>query len=292
MSFSERFAAARKSAATWCHRCVETSGAILHGAVPMAVTLIVGFVLAATLFGVAGPEWLTFKFWRTGSANTSNSEVFRNLGLFAVAVFGLGFGIWRAIIAQAGVKTARKRAFLAEEGLITDRYTEAVKMLSADNAHTRVGAVYALARVAQDSVMRDHIPVMEVLTEFIRNPPYHKEADERAEARNRSDYPRWQFGAATFTRDSTSLGTEMMCRKRVKERGALRPTSMAQHSRNLISACRTSPGPTSPRRTSPGPNSRGPTSAEPTSPQPISTGPTLIGPTSIEPISAEPTLEM
>ena len=51
------------------------------------------------------------------------------------------------------------------------------------------GAIRSLARVAQDSVDRDHIPVMEVLTEFIRTPPY-QEAAKRAEARREAENAR------------------------------------------------------------------------------------------------------
>ena len=155
---------------------------------PLAAAFIVGFAIAALLFGQVGPEWLTFKFWRGESSTTSNSEIFRNLGLFVVAIIGLGFGIWRAIIAQNGARTARQQANLIEQGQITDRFTEAVKMLSDESVRTRVGAVYALARIAQDSIERDHISVMEVLSEFIRNSPYAtQDANRQAEARQRQD---------------------------------------------------------------------------------------------------------
>ena len=101
------------------------------------------------------------------------SEVIRNYGLLAAA-FGAGvLAAWRSVINQ-------KQANTAEQGQITDRYSKAVEMLSDEKARTRVGAVYALDRIAQDSVVRDHIPVMEVLGEFLRNPPYNTETNERA----------------------------------------------------------------------------------------------------------------
>jgi hypothetical protein len=131
------------------------------------------------------------------------SETFRNFALTILASIGLVFGSWRAITAHRQAKASETLATAAldqarnataqleisEQGQITDRYTKAVEMLSNKHARTRVGAVYALGRIAQDSVERDHIAVMEVLTEFIRNPPYRTETDERADARNRSDYP-------------------------------------------------------------------------------------------------------
>ena len=89
MSFSERFAAAKKSVCAWRDRLVETGGALIHDVIPMAAALVIGFALAAALFGPVGPEWLTFDYWRAGKDTTSYSEIFRNLVLSAVAVIGL-----------------------------------------------------------------------------------------------------------------------------------------------------------------------------------------------------------
>lgn len=101
------------------------------------------------------------------------SEVIRNYGLVVAAFLAGILAVWRSVINQ-------RQAHTAEQGQITDRYAKAAEMLSGKSARTRTAAVYALARIAQDSVKRDHIPVMEVLTEFIRNPPYQEEADRRA----------------------------------------------------------------------------------------------------------------
>lgn len=69
-----------------------------------------------------------------------------------------------------------------EQGLITDRFTRAVEQLGAmrdvkdretgnehsePNIEVRLGALYALERIAQDSE-RDHIPIMETLCAYIR----------------------------------------------------------------------------------------------------------------------------
>lgn len=122
-------------------------------------------------------EWFTFEYWKAGG-NTSRSEVFRNLGLFAIAILGFVFAAWRTII-------ARRQTYLTEQGQITDRYAKAVEMLSAPEARTRIGGIYALSRIAKDSPSRDFIPVMDTLCEFVRNPPYRKERSEReAERRN------------------------------------------------------------------------------------------------------------
>ncbi|MGH1423444.1 MAG: pentapeptide repeat-containing protein [Pseudooceanicola sp.] len=77
--------------------------------------------------------------------------------------------------------TATERATTAtEQGLITDRITKAVAGLGAEktvkqdgedrtepNIEVRIGAIFALERVSQDSE-RDHIQIMEILCAYIR----------------------------------------------------------------------------------------------------------------------------
>lgn len=77
-----------------------------------------------------------------------------------------------------------RQARTAEQGHITDRITKAVEQLGAEktvkkvengktveftepNLEVRLGALYALERIAQDSE-RDHIPIMETLCAYIR----------------------------------------------------------------------------------------------------------------------------
>lgn len=57
---------------------------------------------------------------------------------------------------------------LTEQGQVTDRYTRAIEQLGSDNLGVRIGGIYALGRIADDSP-RDHPTVMEVLATFIRD---------------------------------------------------------------------------------------------------------------------------
>jgi hypothetical protein len=75
----------------------------------------------------------------------------------------LGAGIF---VAGALWFTARN-FFLSREGQVTDRYTKAIEQLGSDRLDVRIGGIYALERVARDSV-RDHPTVMEVLAAFVR----------------------------------------------------------------------------------------------------------------------------
>ncbi len=88
-----------------------------------------------------------------------------------------------------------RSASTEEQGHITDQITKAIEGLGAEkivkdntdertvpNVEVRVGAVYALERIAQDSG-RDHIQIMEILTAYIR------ENSPASSAESRSDDP-------------------------------------------------------------------------------------------------------
>jgi hypothetical protein len=57
---------------------------------------------------------------------------------------------------------------LSREGQITDRFTKAIDQLDyTKSLEVRLGAIYALERIARDSE-RDHWPIMEVFTAYVR----------------------------------------------------------------------------------------------------------------------------
>ena len=68
---------------------------------------------------------------------------------------------------------AWKRLEVNQQGQITERFTRAIDQLGAThsngekNLEVRLGAIYALERIAQES-QRDHWPIMEVLTAYVR----------------------------------------------------------------------------------------------------------------------------
>jgi uncharacterized protein YjbI with pentapeptide repeats/membrane protein YdbS with pleckstrin-like domain len=56
---------------------------------------------------------------------------------------------------------------LSREGQVTERYTKAIEQLGSGNLDMRTGGIYALERVARDSI-RDQPTVMAVLAAFVR----------------------------------------------------------------------------------------------------------------------------
>jgi hypothetical protein len=93
----------------------------------------------------------------------------KTLSQIVLSVFGvlLVYFTWRSN--RAAYSTLR----LTEQSHITDRYSKAIEQLGKmdgerPNLEVRLGAIYALGRIAEDSV-RDHWPIMEVLTAYVRN---------------------------------------------------------------------------------------------------------------------------
>ncbi len=60
-----------------------------------------------------------------------------------------------------------RRLQVAQEGQVTERFSRAVDHLGNDSLDVRLGAIYALERIARDS-RRDHWPIMEILTAYVR----------------------------------------------------------------------------------------------------------------------------
>jgi hypothetical protein len=64
---------------------------------------------------------------------------------------------------------------LAREGQLTDRFTHAVEQLGSDNVAVRVGGIYALGRIAEESIT-DRAAIADLLTAYARKhapwPPY------------------------------------------------------------------------------------------------------------------------
>ena len=82
--------------------------------------------------------------------------------------FGAGLFAAGALVYTArNFRLTHRTVELTEQGQVTDRYTKAIEQLGSKELDLRIGAVYALERIACDSAT-DHPTVMEVLATFIR----------------------------------------------------------------------------------------------------------------------------
>ena len=81
----------------------------------------------------------------------------------------------RTMVAQAGAGIAIlvglyftwRRVEVAGEGQITERFTRAIDQLGSEKREVRLGGIYALERIANDSV-KDHWTIVETLAAYIR----------------------------------------------------------------------------------------------------------------------------
>ena len=99
---------------------------------------------------------------------------------------------WRRIVAteenvsvaQENVSVAQENVRVAQEGNITGGFTKAIAQLGDDKMAIQLGGIYALERIARDSE-KDHGPIMEVLTAYVReNAP----AKEKTKSSRQADY--------------------------------------------------------------------------------------------------------
>jgi Pentapeptide repeats (8 copies) len=104
----------------------------------------------------------------TGSLRALHLQQDRDTARGQLLTLGAGIFAAAALVYTARNSTfARRTVELVEQGHVTDRYTKAIEQLGSDKLDVRLGGIYALERIAQDSP-RDQPTVMEVLAAFIR----------------------------------------------------------------------------------------------------------------------------
>ena len=127
------------------------------------------WIVGLLAFGVA-------LWWSLPIVLASKSEDVRNYGLVIAGLFALPLAMRRSLVASRQAQTANRQADTAERGQVTDRFSKAVAQLAENygegegaqpNLTVRIGAIYALGRIAKDSP-EDAQTVFDVLGEYIR----------------------------------------------------------------------------------------------------------------------------
>jgi len=165
---------------------------------------IIGFALLAWLYhwGIhVSQDWVTLQ---QNPTDATKKKFDASLEI-AKAIVG-GIGTIATIVGGAAVFWNIR---LTQTRLITERFSKAVEQLGSDKIEVRLGGIYALERIAQDSD-RDHWTIMEVLTSFIREKspiPRIPKEEIRAKAyeiwqksgRRRTDEENWQLAITALT---------------------------------------------------------------------------------------------
>lgn len=89
--------------------------------------------------------------------------------------------IWREQHKRKSETHAEAQIAVAQDGQVTERFTRAIEQLGSEKLAVRLGAIYALERIAKDS-SRDHWTIMETLSAFVRtNTEFNGEDGNRAD---------------------------------------------------------------------------------------------------------------
>lgn len=130
-----------------------------------AVAVVLAVVIAWVLF-VPAADWLARH--DVGNVHGALLQTARNDARGRLLTLGAGLIATGALAFTARSYTLSRRTYeLTEQSQVTDRYTKAIAQLGDDKLDIRIGGIYALERVARNSV-RDFTTVMEVLAAFIR----------------------------------------------------------------------------------------------------------------------------
>jgi hypothetical protein len=84
------------------------------------------------------------------------------------------------VVLLIGLYLTLRNLQLTQDRQITEHYTRAVEQLGSDKLELRLGAIYALERIARDSE-RDHWPIMEILTAYVREHSPWKMEEEHSQ---------------------------------------------------------------------------------------------------------------
>ncbi len=133
------------------------------------IILLVVFLLFALQYI---PHYQVSQFNITNQKDLADAE--NSYRATLAQIFGgvaIGIGIyytWRRItIAEEDLKATQKNLEVAQESQITERFTRAVDQLGNPALEIRLGGIYALERIANESD-KDYWPIMEILTAYVR----------------------------------------------------------------------------------------------------------------------------
>ena len=97
-------------------------------------------------------------------------------------IMGGTVGLVIIYITWQRLQVAREELGVSQEGQVTERFSRAIEHLGNDSLDVRLGAIYALERIARDS-RQDHWPVMEILTAYVReHAPWHSPPEDQQPA--------------------------------------------------------------------------------------------------------------
>ena len=139
----------------------------------VAIALLITGIVATVCFW----EWLRPKEPTT----VSNSETLSNVGLLIGGALALVFALWRGWVAERQTSTAQRQADTAHQGLLDERHRRGVEMLGNDDGFIRLAGVHHLELLAREYPEQYHVQIMQLFSDFARNPAWSHGQVEEAE---------------------------------------------------------------------------------------------------------------
>jgi hypothetical protein len=131
------------------------------------------------------------------------------------------------------LEATNKNLELTKEGQVTERFTKAIEQLGNSKLEIRLGGIYALERIARNSE-RDHWPIMEVLTAYVREHAPRKEVNMLA---NQTHHIAQKPCPVPVATDIQAIMTVISRRERSHEKGQHLDLHAADlHGANLMGA--------------------------------------------------------
>ncbi|MBW4646012.1 MAG: pentapeptide repeat-containing protein [Goleter apudmare HA4340-LM2] len=165
---------------------------LLNGLI--AITVIFALSLPLIIFVLSNIQGLSIQqqIQYVIQSLTTAAMIFLGLAVMLNAYYGAkgAQALHRsAIAAEKSNQLGTQNTKLSQEKLVAERFMSAIAQLGHEKVETRIGAIYALERVAQD-FPKEHWTIMEILTAFVReNAPVFEMESPREED---SPPPSWE----------------------------------------------------------------------------------------------------
>lgn len=147
--------------------------------VAVAVTVVAFAAVSFPIFIVLLPKELTDLQLRHVHG-VSTKDRLTELGRIRTAELALLGGM----IAVFGACYTHRNFRLNHQGQISERFTRAIDQFGSEKTQLRLGAIYALQRIARESPV-DHGPIMDILTGFLRERAARPKSRAAANGRRR-----------------------------------------------------------------------------------------------------------
>ena len=135
---------------------------------PSKGVLILAIPLVGMLFVAV---WVIMEYWEFIFEKEVVTASLRNLFIVLAAIVGVPLAIWRSAVAKQQAKASERQAETGEKRLRNETYVKGAAMLGDKVLSVRLGGIYSLKGLANESPEEYQIQVMELLCAFVRNPP-------------------------------------------------------------------------------------------------------------------------